>query len=172
MNTFSDYSGYINLLKQKSYKNQITENISELKNNINILTDNISNLGKSETLYSDIDFTNNRVNISTIYNTTFINSQQDMKSPKSRFFILPANPSILNGFKKIIINNINITNENTVSIYCVNSENLGGFNNLGNIYNTYYFALKGDSLELSWNYSENNWTVTKYNSVFKNIKIS
>lgn len=171
MSTFSDYSSYVNLLKQKSYKNQITQNIDELKNNINILTNNINDLGKSETLYSDMDIQYNRISISTIYNTTFINSQQDIKIPKSRMFILPANPSIQNGFKKIIINNINISSENSVVIYCVNSENLGGFNNLGNIYNTYYFALKGDSLELSWNYSENNWTVTKYNSLFKNIKI-
>jgi hypothetical protein len=168
MSSFSDYSGYINLLKQKSYKNQITQNINELKNNINILTDNINDLVKSETLYNDIDIRNNRVNISTIYNTTFINSQQDITTPESRLFILPANPSILNGFKKIIINNIKITSENSVSIYCVNSENLGGFNNLGKIYKRYYFALKGDSLELTWNYSENNWTVTKYNSIFKN----
>jgi hypothetical protein len=171
MNRFSDYSSYINLLKQKSYKNQITQNINDLKNDINILTNNINDLGKSETLYSDMDMMYNRASISTIYNTTFINPQQDITNPKVRLFILPANPSILNGFKKIIINNINLSNGNSVSIYCVNSENEGGFNSLGQIYNTYCFALKGDTLELCWNISENNWTVIKYNSLFKNIKI-
>ena len=171
MNTFGDYSGYLNLLKQKSYKYQIKQNIDELKNDINILTNNFKDLGKSETLYSDMDFTYNRASISTIYNTTFLNPQQDIIKSKSRMFILPANPSILNGFKKIIINNIKLSNENSVSIYCVNSENIGGFNVLGQIYNTYYFALKGDTLELCWNISENNWTVIKYNSLFKNMKI-
>ena len=37
MNTFGDYSGYLNLLKQKTYKYQIKQNIDELKNDINIL---------------------------------------------------------------------------------------------------------------------------------------
>ena len=118
-----------------------------------------------------MDFTYNRASISTIYSTTFLNPQQDIIKSKSRMFILPANLSILNGFKKIIINNIKLSNENAVSIYCVNSENIGGFNILGQLYNTYCFALKGDTLELCWNISENNWTVIKYNSLFKNIII-
>jgi hypothetical protein len=172
MNTFSDYSGYMNLLKYKSCKNKIIQNIDELKNNIDTLTNNIEDLTKTETLYTDIDTTCNRVSISTIYHTTFINPQPDVINTKSRMFILPANPSISNGFTKTIINNITLSQYNSVAIYCVNSENKGGLNILGQIYNAYYFAFQSDNLELLWNLSENTWTVIKYNSIFKNIILS
>jgi hypothetical protein len=173
MNNFGDYSGYINSLKYKSYKNNFCcQNILDLKNDINNLTNTVEDLSKTETLYNDIDNNCKRVSISTIYHTTFINPQQDIIINKQRIFILPANPSIANGFEKTIVNNIKLSQTNTVSIYCVNSNNQGGFNNLGKTYNMYHFAFQGDNLELLWNSSENAWTIIKYNSIFENVIIN
>jgi hypothetical protein len=169
MNTFGDYSGYMNSLKYKSCKNIILENMYNLKKDMNILTNTVEDMTKTETLYSDIDSACNRVSISTNYHLTFINSQQDVLNTKPRIFILPANPSIKNGFEKTIVNNIKITQTTSVAIYCINSDNKGGFNSLGKIYNMYYLMFQGDNLELLWNSSENSWTVIKYNSIFQDI---
>ena len=170
MNTFGDYSGYINSLKYKSYQNNLCcQNIDNLKKDIDNLTNTIEDLSKTETLYSDIDNNCKCVSISTVYHTTFINPQQDVTINKERIFILPANPSIANGFEKTIVNNINVSKTNTVSIYCINNNNKGGFNILGKTYNMFHFAFQGDNLELLWNSSDNTWTIIKYNSIFENI---
>ena len=132
---------------------------------------NLSNIGLNKyfvDIYNDLDYSNKPITITANTNITYIEPKLDIL-PTSRRYLLEANPSIPNGKRKTIINNINLSKDVILEIYCLNNNNQGGFFINEHEYNTYFFASKGEDLELIWNSSLNKWNVIKYNSLFRNI---
>ena len=166
MNKFSDYSGYINSLKyntnNKKFFDRIERKVYELDDKVN----NPPPIG--ENIYNDLDYSNKPITITSNTNITYIEPKLDIL-PTSRRYLLEANPSIPNGKRKTIINNIHLSKDVILEIYCLNNNNQGGFFINEHEYNTYFFASKGEDLELIWNSSLNKWNVIKYNSLFRNI---
>jgi hypothetical protein len=77
------------------------------------------------------------------------------------------------GFSKTIINNIPIymssNKTQSISIYSHNpTTQKGGFYVTQQYYNTYLFAVGGETIELLWNDLLKVWTVTNYQGRFTN----
>jgi hypothetical protein len=105
--------------------------------------------------------------------TTIITQPIDLVTNYFSIFQLPANNEIQNGTLKNIINTSNVSQTQLIYVYCVNANDskLGGFSNLGNIFNSYIFPCSGDNLELCWNSDKQNWCVKKYGGAFVNYKL-
>ena len=169
MNRVGDYGNYINSLK---YNTNMNKGLSKFGTMITMLEEKINSNSNvtSEKLYDDAENILIKKRISSDIYATFIEPKLDMV-PINRRYYLDAGPYILNGTPKIIINNIetsNNTNTATIQIYCINTNNEGGFYVLGKKYNMYTFTYKGETLELLWNSSLNVWNVLKYDSLFSN----
>ena len=172
----SDYSSYLTNLKQNKQTN-LGNCLST--NNYNAITEQISKLN------ADVDFLRKTQqiyitkiptfgNISTTSFTTFILQPVDLTTDYFSIFNLPANPDqINNGTGKNIINTGVVSTTKIIYIYSINStNNLGGFNNAGTLYNCYLFASNGDNLELVWDSINQNWCVQKYGGLFMNYVIN
>jgi hypothetical protein len=163
MNRITDYTTYINALK---FNTGVNKTLVKLGNVINILENKYNN----NNITSEIIYVNSGNNLITSdIESTFISPQLDVSPNGIRFFYLQANPNILNGTKKFIINNVDVSSNIIIKLYCINSDNEGGFYALNHKYSIYTFSIKGEILELLWNSSLNVWNVLKYDSLFSNI---
>ena len=166
---YSDYSSYLSSLKlAKLGKYLSNNNYNEITDQISKLNVDIQFLRQTQQIY--ITKTPTFENISIKSFNTFILQPIDLTTNYFSIFNLPANnDQIKNGVGKNITNTGVINSTQIIYIYSINStNNLGGFNNLGTLYNCYMFVSSGDSLELLWDSINQNWCVQKYGGVFMN----
>jgi hypothetical protein len=171
---YTDYNSYLTKLKFDSLGNYLSDrNFRYVETKIISLQNavNTDYLKKTSNIY--ISKTPNLKEISLDSMTTIITQPIDLTTNYFSILQLPANNEIQNGTLKNIINTCNIAQTKIIYIYCVNSNNpnLGGFSNLGNIFNCYIFPCNGDNIELCWNYENQTWCVQKYGGYFINYKI-
>jgi hypothetical protein len=169
MQKHSDYNSYLTKLKYSKYSNFLNQN-ANAGINLTILKDLVENdyLKKNQTIYNSEKSNKTAIDIGS-YNTFIVKPVDENTTILKTLYNLEASNQITNGTIKNIINNCEITNSKTVSIYSKNSKNIGGFSNLGSNYNCYVFPSNGDNLELIWNEYNENWCVQKYGGFFINL---
>lgn len=171
---YTDYNSYLTNLKYSNLGNYLSDrNLRFVETQITSLKNTVNNdyLKKTANVY--LSQKPNYAEISLDSMTTIITQPIDLTTNYFSIFQLPANNEIQNGTLKNIINTCNVSQTKIVYIYSVNTNDskLGGFSNLGNLYNCYIFPCSGDNLELCWNSAQQNWCVQKYGGLFINYKI-
>ena len=175
---YTDYNSYLTKIKFDNLGCYLSEkNFRYVEAQIISLQNTVNNdyLKKTSNIY--ISKTPNFKEISLDSMTTIITQPIDLTTNYFSIFQLPANNQIQNGTLQNIINTCNIAQTKSetklIYVYCVsaNDTKLGGFSNLGNLYNCYIFPCSGDALELCWNSAQQNWCVQKYGGCFINYKI-
>jgi len=175
---YTDYNSYLTSLKYYNLGNYLSErNFRYVETQIISLQNTVNNdyLKKTSNIY--ISETPSLREISLDSMTTIITQPIDLTTNYFSIFKLPANNQIQNGTLQNIINTSNISQTKTetklIYIYCVNNNNpkLGGFNNLGDLFNCYVFPCNGDNLALCWNSENQSWCVQKYGGCFINYKL-
>ena len=167
----ADYKEYLTNLKYNNLGNYLSErHFRFVETKIISLQNTVYNdyLKKTENVY--ISKTPNFKEFSLDSMTTIITQPIDLTTDYFSIFQLSANNQIQNGTLKNIINACNISQTNLIYIYCANVNNpkLGGFSNLGNLFNCYVFPCNGDNIELCWNSDQQKWCVQKYGGYFTN----
>jgi hypothetical protein len=168
----SDYGSYLTNLKYNNLGNSLSEqHYSEIEARLNSLQSLVDNdyLRKTENVY--LSKTPNFKDIGIDSVTTIITQPVDLTTNYFSIFNLPANNKIQNGLLKSIINTCEISQNKIIYVYSVNSNNTGGFNNIGNIFNCYVFPCAGDHIQLCWNADKENWCVQKNGGYFINYNI-
>ena len=168
----SDYNSYLTNLKHNNLGNFLSEqHYSSINTRLSSLQNSFDNdyLRRTENVY--LSKTPNFKDIGLDSITTIITQPVDLTTNFFSIFKLPTNNQIQNGTFKNIINTCEITQNKLIYVYSVKSNNTGGFNNLGNIFNCYVFPCAGDNLLLCWSSDEENWCVQKYGGYFTNYSI-
>lgn len=156
MYKYGDYSTYINSLKYKTFN-------SKCNNQINCMPCNKPN--NFELLFTDKTTDCKPVIITYDKQITYIEpSIGDNNADETRTYILQANNGIPNGTFKTIVNNIDVSKQNS-SVTLI-TEHIECFAIFNKRYTKYTFAYLGEDLELLWNSSLSAWCVLKYSSVF------
>ena len=171
---YTDYNSYLTKLKFDSLGNYLSDrNFRYVGAQITSLQNTINNDYSKKTSNIYISKTPNFKEISLDSMTTIITQPIDLTTNYFSIFQLPANNEIQNGTLKNIINTSNVSQTKLIYVYCVNANdsNIGGFSNLGNIFNCYIFPCSGDNLELCWDSNKQNWCVQKYGGAFVNYKL-
>lgn len=171
---YTDYNSYLTSLKYYNLGNYLSDrNLRFVETQITSLQNKVNNdyLKKTDNIY--ISKTPNLKDISLDSLTSIITQPVDLTSNFFSIFKLPANNQIQNGMLKNIINTCVVSQTKLIYIYSVNSNNskLGGFSNLGSLFNCYVFPCTGDNLELCWNSDQQNWCVQKYGGYFTNYNL-
>lgn len=170
MRKHSDYNSYLTNLKQTNLGNYLSNNhyniITKDIKKINTIIDT-DYLKKTQHLYITENPTFRDVSLAAF--NTFILQPIDLTTNYFSIFNLQANEQNVDGLVKNITNTCIINKNKNIYIYSLNnSNNLGGFNNLGTLYNCYIFPCNGDNLELLWDSINQNWSVQKYGGLFFN----
>jgi hypothetical protein len=176
----SNYTSYSSFNQYRYINNQVNKvcdilssQKQELEDKMDSLRERYSTEG-TEHLYTDKDSSLNTISISTTSPKTFIEPVQDtVPDLSSRSYNLPVTNVVDPGFSKTIINNIPIymssNKTQSISIYSHNpTTQKGGFYVTQQYYNTYLFAVGGETIELLWNDLLKVWTVTNYQGRFTN----
>jgi hypothetical protein len=101
-------------------------------------------------------------------NTTIV-KPIDLTSDFFAIFVLPANASIPDGTKKMIINTLQISQTKLIYIYCMNTNtNTNGFSNS---LNCYVVPAAEDVLSLSWVADQQSWLPLSYGGYFINYNL-
>ena len=165
----SDYSSYLTKLRYSTYFNNVSQNLTLIyEENKNKNKNKNREIKMNENIYNSNNSTGAKIGI-TSFNTFIVNPVDSIAPVIHTVYILQSTLDIPDGFVKRIINTCPISPEKTISIYCVNDNKIGSFNNIGFIFNTYNFSCDGDTLELVWSAFNNYWCVQKYGGVFRNI---
>jgi hypothetical protein len=168
----SDYSSYLTNLKYNNLGNSLSEehysSINARLNSLQSLFDN-DYLRKTENVYLSKTPTFKDIGLDSV--TTIIAQPVDLTTNYFSIFNLPANNQIQNGLLKSIINTCEISQNKLIYLYSVNTNNTGGFNNIGSIFNCYVFPCAGDHLQLCWSADKEKWCVQKYGGYFMNYNI-
>ena len=177
MPNVSNYTSYSSFNQYRYVNNQVNKVCDILSSQKQELEHNIESFRErysAEHLYTDKDSSLNTISISTTRHKTFIEPTQDADPDiSSRSYNLPVTSLVEPGFSKTIINNIPIymssNKTQTISIFSQNTTTQqGGFYVTQQYYNTYLFAVGGETIELLWNDLLKVWTVTNYQGRFTN----
>lgn len=168
----SDYNSYLTNLKYNNLGKYLSEkHHSSIETRLNLLQSSFDNdyIRRTENVYLSKAPNFKDIGLDSI--TTIITQPLDLTTNYFSIFNLHANNPIQNGLSKNIINTCEISQNKLIYIYAVNTNNTGGFNNLGNIFNCYVFPCVGDNLEICWNADKEQWCVQKYGGYFINYSI-
>ena len=168
----SDYNSYLTNLKYNNLGKYLSEkHHSSIETRLNLLQSSFDNdyIRRTENVY--LSKTPNFKDIGLDSITTIVTQPLDLTTNYFSIFRLSANNPIQNGLSKNIINACEISQNKLIYIYAVNTNNTGGFSNLGNIFNCYVFPCVGDNLEICWNADKEHWCVQKYGGYFINYSI-
>jgi hypothetical protein len=157
----TDYSAYINSLKNKKTLNNNVINTRSNRNSTNLYSRN-----NFESLFTDKSYYCTPVMITYDKQITYIEPPIDGNSEgENKNYILQSNNTIPNGTLKIIINNIDVSVKN--SCVTLTTETSGGFTIFNKRYTKYTFVYLGEDFQLLWNSSLSAWTVLKYSGLFE-----
>lgn len=168
----TDYNSYLTNLKYNNLGNFLSEqHYSKIEVRLNSLQSSFDNdyLRKTENVYLSKTPSFRDIGLDSV--TTIITQPVDLTTNYFSIFNLPANNQIQNGLVKSIINTCEISQNKLIYLYSVNTNNTGGFNNLGSIFNCYVFPCTGDHLQLCWDADKEKWCVQKYGGYFMNYNI-
>jgi hypothetical protein len=168
----TDYNSYLTNLKYNNLGKHLSEkHYISLETRLNLLQDSFDNdyIRRTENVY--LSKTPNFKGIGLDSITTIITQPVDLTTNYFSIFTLPASNLIQNGLYKNIINACEISHNKLIYVYSVNTNNTGGFNNFGNIFNCYVFPCVGDNLEICWNADIEHWCVQKHGGYFMNYNI-
>ena len=171
MRKHTDYNSYLTRLKYGNLGNYLSQrNFIIIESQINSLNNTVNNdyYKKTENIYITKTPSFKEIGLDSL--NTLILQPVDLSGTFFSIFNLPVNNQIPNGLIKNITNTCNlVARTQTIYIYSINtSTKLGGFNNLGQLYNCYIFPCNGDNLEVLWNSDQQNWCVQKYGGLFTN----
>ena len=167
---YSSYNSYLTHLRQTKLCSQSNCDCTAITDQISKLNVDLDFLRKAQQIYITKTPTFGDISITSL--NTFILKPIDLTTDYFSIFKLQANDQLANGIGKNIMNTCVINSTKNIYVHSVNSTNgLGGFNNLGTLYNCYAFASEGDSLDVVWDSIHQNWCVQKYGGIFLNYTI-